>query len=180
MKLDFIKIASIVKTHGYRGDIVLKKDKNISDSLFDKCLEEGNAVFISKDGIPVPFFISPESLYFIDDQTAQFAIDGIDNMEEAKLFIGDNVFIIKDSFEEIPDESTEAITWINFEVEDEHKGFIGIVTGYNDDIPKNPLIVVENKRKEILIPLNGDLIESVDLNNKKLLTNLPDGFLDLF
>jgi len=180
MKLDFIKIASIVKTHGYRGDIVLKKDKNISDSLFDKCLEEGNAVFISKDGIPVPFFISPGSLYFIDDQTAQFAIDGIYNMEEAKLFIGNDVFITTENIGDLPNESDEAVSWVGFEVEDELEGVIGTVTGYNDDIPQNPLIIIKNQGKEILIPLNGDLIQSVDLENKKLLTKLPDGFLELF
>jgi 16S rRNA processing protein RimM len=180
MKLDFIKIASVVKTHGYRGDIVLKKTENISNSLFDKCLEEGNAVFISKDGIPVPFFISPDSLYFIDDQTAQFAIDGIDNMEDAKLFIGNDIFITAENIEDLPNKGTEAIAWIDFKVEDEHEGIIGIVAGYNDDIPQNPLIIVKNQEKEILIPLNGDLIQSVDSENKKLLTKLPDGFLELF
>lgn len=180
MKLDFIKIASIIKTHGYRGDIILKKDQNISDGLFDKYLEEGNAVFISKDGIPVPFFIAPDSLYFIDEQTAQLALDDTKSLEKAKLFIGNHVFVASENIDSIDLNGNKASSWINFVVEDKQKGFIGVVTGYNDSIPKNPLVVVANKEKEILIPLNSDLIQNVDVNKKKLFTNLPYGFLDIF
>ena len=116
--IDFIKIASIIKTHGYRGDIVLKRDNNISFSLFEKSLNEGNSIFISKDGIPVPFFISIDSVDCIDDYTLQLKLDGVDELEKAKDFINNQVYFKEDCIEQKSHNDLTPNDWINFEVID--------------------------------------------------------------
>ncbi|MEN8119877.1 MAG: hypothetical protein ABFS35_06000 [Bacteroidota bacterium] len=178
--INFIKIASIIKTHGYRGDIVLKQDNNISFSLFDKCLKEGNAIFISKDGIPVPFFISNGGIDFIDEQTIQLKLDELDDLEMAKDFINDEVYLTADCIEQQPHSEQLTSGWIGFEVSDEKYGFIGTIVDFDEDVPENPLIIIENRGKELMIPINGDLISSIDMEKKEIHTNLPDGYLDLY
>ena len=180
MELDFIKIASIIKTHGYRGDIVLKRENNISFSLFEKSLNEGNSIFISKDGIPVPFFISINSVDFIDEDIVHLKLDELNDLEKAKDFINDEVYLTSDCIEQESNCELSSPDWIGFKASDENYGFIGIVVDFNEDVPENPLIIIENKGKELMIPVNGDLIQSVNWDKKEIFTNLPDGYLDLF
>ena len=180
MKLDFIKIASIIKTHGYRGDIVLKRENNISFSLFEKSLNEGNSIFISKDGIPVPFFISVNSVDFIDEEIVHLKLDELDDLEKAKDFINNDVYLTADCLEQQLDNNFPDQDWIHFKVLDKNHGFIGTVVDFNEDVPENPLIIIENQGKELMIPVNGDLIQSVNWDKKEIFTNLPDGYLDLF
>jgi len=180
MKLDFIKIASIIKTHGYKGDLVLKIDSNISFSQFNKCLKEGNAIFISKDGIPVPFFISAGSLDIINEDIIQLKLDEVNELERAKHFINNNVFLTVDCIEKESDSNYSPLNWIDFKVLDKNHGFIGSVINFNEDIPKNPLLIIQNKGKELMIPVNGDLITSIDAEKKEIHTYLPDGYLDLY
>jgi len=179
MKLDFIKIASVIKTHGYGGNIVLKKDESISSNNFDKCLKEGNAIFISKDGIPVPFFISDNSISFIDEQIVKLKLDEIDELEKAKCFIGNDVYLTANCIELEEDNGLPPSEWTDFKVIDKIHGFIGSVIQFNDDIPQNPLLIIEKGAKKLMIPVNGDLIQSVNINKKEIYTSLPEGYLDL-
>jgi 16S rRNA processing protein RimM len=43
----------------------------------------------------------------------------------------------------------------------------------------NRLLVVKHADKEILIPMNGPFITSVNKTKKRITVNLPDGFLDI-
>ncbi len=177
--LKFVKAALVVKTHGYKGDIVLKKDKNISNTTFEECLEEGNAIFVEIDGIPVPFFISDDSLYFFEDNTVRLHLDDINNVEKAQEFIGNPVFFIKDCLKE-NSEASNPHSWINFKVNDKSLGFMGTVVEFNDEIAQNPLIIVEKDNKNLLIPYNETFIIEILLDNKEIITELPAGFLDLY
>jgi len=43
----------------------------------------------------------------------------------------------------------------------------------------NRLLVVDYDKKEVLIPLNGPFIASVNKTKKRVVVNLPEGFLEL-
>jgi 16S rRNA processing protein RimM len=43
----------------------------------------------------------------------------------------------------------------------------------------NKLLVVEHKGKEVMIPINGPFIKSVNKSRKRITVELPDGFLDI-
>jgi len=178
--INFIKIASIIKTHGYRGDIVLKRDRSISISLFEKSLNEGKAIFISKDGIPVPFFISKNSIDFIDEHTVKLKLDELNDLEKAKEFIDNGVYMTTDCIEQESNNELLPPDWMGFKVSDKNHGFVGIIIDFNEEVPENPLIIIEKRGKELMIPINGDLIQSVNWDKKEIFTNLPDGYLDLY
>jgi len=180
MELAFVKIASIIKTHGYRGSLVLKIDNNISFSQLNKCLKEGNAIFISKDGIPVPFFISVNTLDFIDEKVIQLKLDDLNDMENAKAYINNDVYMPSGCIETEPDNKLSPDSWVGFKVIDKSHGFVGVVVGFSEEIPQNPLLIIENKGKELMIPLNGNLVSSIEMGVEEILTNLPEGYLDLF
>jgi 16S rRNA processing protein RimM len=43
----------------------------------------------------------------------------------------------------------------------------------------NRFLVVDHKGKEVLIPINGPFIKSVNKSKKKITVELPEGFLEL-
>jgi len=67
---------------------------------------------------------------------------------------------------------------IDFEVYDEEKGLLGKIREVMQAGP-NRLLVVDYDEKEVLIPVNGPFIASVNKTKKKVLVNLPEGFLEL-
>ena len=179
MSLNFIKAGVIIKTHGYKGDIVLKKENSISNSLFEECLEEGNAIFVEKDGIPVPFFISENSLYFFDDDIARLQLDDIDSDIKARAFISENVYFTQNCKEDIINELSPN-NWIGFKVNDENNGYLGTVLDFSTEIPQNPLIIVEKEQKTLMIPLQDDFIIAVFVEKQEIITRLPEGFINLY
>lgn len=178
--LKFVNAALVIKTHGYKGDIVLKKDQNISVELFEECLEEGNAIFVEIDGIPVPFFISDDSLYFLDDVTARLHLNDINTVEKAREFTGCHVFFPEDCLPNERFEDFNPNAWKNFKVNDKNLGFIGTLIEFNSEIEQNPLIVVEKDNKTLLIPYNKNFILEILIDDKEIITNLPTGFIDLY
>ena len=68
---------------------------------------------------------------------------------------------------------------IGYSVEDENKGSIGTVVNVVD-LKSNPLIVIDFKEKEILIPLVEELIVHVDQDSKRMKINAPEGLIDLY
>ena len=178
--LKFIKVARVLKTHGYKGELIIKKDSGILNSVFEECLEEGNAVFIERDGIPVPFFITENSLYFIDDDTARMMIDEVNNVEQARDFIGEEVYFTGDCLNQPEKINKSPLFWKNFSVIDDQLGFLGKLIDFNEDITQNPLLVVENNEKQLLIPYNEAFIKEISIEKQELITQLPEGFSELY
>lgn len=67
---------------------------------------------------------------------------------------------------------------IGFEVSDEALGLLGKVTEIQESGVARHL-VVDHSGKEIMIPLNGPFIKSLNKSKKRIAVDLPEGFLDL-
>ena len=67
---------------------------------------------------------------------------------------------------------------IDFEVHDQEKGLLGNIREVMQAGP-NRLLVVEHKKKEVLIPVNGPFITSINKTKKRVSVNLPEGFLEI-
>jgi len=67
---------------------------------------------------------------------------------------------------------------IGFTVEDSASGVLGLVTGViQSGISR--LIQLDHKGKEVLIPVNGPFITSVNKLKKRIAVELPEGFLEI-
>ena len=68
---------------------------------------------------------------------------------------------------------------IGYEIVDQTKGKLGIVedviTGGNQD-----LISMKYKSKEVLIPVNNEIVSHADHKQKKVYVNLPEGLLAIY
>ena len=68
---------------------------------------------------------------------------------------------------------------IGFEVIDENFGSVGLISGINDTTAQ-ALFEIDREGTEVLIPLNDDIICSVDHNKKTVTVHTPPGLIDLY
>tara|TARA_B100001939_G_scaffold111703_1_gene96512 strand:- start:748 stop:1275 length:528 start_codon:yes stop_codon:yes gene_type:complete len=169
---DSIYIGQIAKLHGYKGGVSLFLDVTHPEEYMDM-----ESFFIEIDGILTPFFV--ESFKLKNKGFAAVKFQGIDTEQEAKSLLKKKVFIPETELRELDESNFYDHEIIGYEVEDVVKGKIGKVTAIAD-LKQNPLLVIEFKDKEILLPIFEGLIVNVDRKLKRLIVKAPDGLIDLY
>ena len=169
---DSIYIGQIAKLHGYKGGVSLFLDVTHPEEYIDM-----ESFFIEIDGILTPFFV--ESFKLKNKGFAAVKFQGIDTEQEAKSLLKKKVFISETELRELDESNFYDHEVIGYEVEDVVKGKIGKVTAITD-LKQNPLLVIEFKDKEILLPIFEGLIVNVDRKLKRLKVKAPDGLIDLY
>lgn len=169
---DSIYIGQIAKLHGYKGGVSLFLDVTHPEEYMDM-----ESFFIEIDGILTPFFV--ESFKLKNKGFAAVKFQGIDTEQEAKSLLKKKVFIPETELRELDESNFYDHEVIGYEVEDVVKGEIGKVTAIAD-LKQNPLLVIEFKDKEILLPIFEGLIVNVDRKLKRLKVKAPDGLIDLY
>ena len=169
---DSIYIGQIAKLHGYKGGVSLFLDVTHPEEYMDM-----ESFFIEIDGILTPFFV--ESFKLKNKGFAAVKFQGIDSEQEAKSLLKKKVFIPETELRELDESNFYDHEVIGYEVEDVVKGEIGKVTAIAD-LKQNPLLVIEFKDKEILLPIFEGLIVKVDRKLKRLKVKAPDGLIDLY
>jgi len=169
---DSIYIGQIAKLHGYKGGVSLFLDVTHPEEYMDM-----ESFFVEIDGILTPFFV--ESFKLKNKGFAAVKFQGVDSEQEAKSLLKKKVFIPETELRELDESNFYDHEVIGFEVEDVVKGEIGKVTAIAD-LKQNPLLVIEFKDKEILLPIFEGLIVKVDRKLKRLKVKAPDGLIDLY
>ena len=169
---DSIYIGQIAKLHGYKGGVSLFLDVTHPEEYMDM-----ESFFIEIDGILTPFFV--ESFKLKNKGFAAVKFQGIDSEQEARSLFKKKVFIPETELRELDESNFYDHEVIGYEVEDVVKGEIGKVTAIAD-LKQNPLLVIEFKDKEILLPIFEGLIVKVDRKLKRLKVKAPDGLIDLY
>ncbi|MBN1117461.1 MAG: 16S rRNA processing protein RimM [Bacteroidales bacterium] len=169
---DCIKIGFLSKPHGIRGQLNLR----LSGTDFEE-IKELEQVFVIIDGLPVPFFISEYTVRTNDTIIVLF--DDIASEEAAKV-LSDSEVYLKKKYLQLPNNEIQQINrLIDFKVIDVNSGFIGKLGAIIEDL-QNPLMQVINSRKEYLIPLQEEFIQSIDNNRKEIYVVCPPGLLDIY
>ncbi len=163
------KIAYVMKTHGLKGEVTFALAPDCPD------LEGVETVFLQvKNGL-VPYFIKSISMKGIK---AYVKLEDVDTAEAAEALTGCSIYLPKDSRPALPRGEFYGDEIAGFEVTDAISGPLGPAKEVLEMGVSRHLIVIHNG-KEVMIPLNGPFIKSVNKSKKKILVELPDGFLDL-
>jgi 16S rRNA processing protein RimM len=133
-------------------------------------------LFIDLDGQRVPFFI--ESAELVGAGQAIVKVEFIDSLEEARKVIACDVYLDQKLTQEADSTGGVPGQMIAYRAVDRRLGEIGVIS---EHIPNemNPVWVIKNAGKEIIIPATEDFIQSVDHINKVLHLDLPEGITDL-
>jgi 16S rRNA processing protein RimM len=169
-RASYFKAGFIMRPHGLKGEVTIALDAD-SPAEWD-ALE---SVMIEIKGRLVPHFIEAVS---VSDSKAFLKLEDINTPEAAQALKGCSLFLPKESRPALPRGDFYNDEVIGFEVEDESLGLLGQVRDIEMAGPARFLIVMVHE-KEVMIPVQAPLLKSLNRSKKKILVNLPDGFLDI-
>lgn len=167
---DLVAIAKLVKTRGLRGELV-------ADILTDfperfEGLETVTALLPTGERRELKI----ENFWFRKDRVI-LKFDGFDSIEKAETLRGAEICVTED--EAVALDEGEFFDWEleNCKVETIDGGKLGFVkevmrTGGTE------ILVVEGKDKDYLIPFAETICTEVDVENKLILLDAPEGLLE--
>lgn len=170
---EFLQVGKIHQTHGLNGEV------NVSFSDTNKLhhlLKKGAYCFIeirNKTFIPYQIITCQKN-----GLSAYMSFDMFSDIDKAKGIAGKNIYLHLD---QIPQSYLQEFKdmWVGYTVIDSsNSNTIGII----DEVIKSPgqvLGLIHVSNKELLLPLNDDLIQLIDHNDKTIRMDIPSGLLDI-
>lgn len=165
-----IRIGKIVATHGLNGTLILTHIAGKSNWLKN---EQVLFVAVNKDN-RIPYYITKFKAH--NDEEYHIQLDDIATVEAAKKLVGKHVYVPAEVLGEAKTDSP--LLWIGFNVVDTEKGALGELI----DIAQTGhqwVGTIRYNGKEVLLPMVEPLLLEVNLRNKYIRMNLPEGLLDL-
>ena len=163
--MDWIPVGRVTRTHGLKGELkFFPTDQEDLAVQSDQQILLGEATFKIKcvRGAKSPFIIK---------------FEGVDSIEVAQSLAGQEVLIAREDFESLPEGE-----YYRFEIEGlkvfddtgKYYGFIEeiIETGSND------VYVVRENDKEWLVPMIDSVVQSIDLEQGKLIFHCVEGLFE--
>ena len=166
---ELVLIGQFRKPHGIKGEIFF----SFTNDSFDT--SDCRFLICEIDGIFVPFII--ENCRFISDASAYIKLKRIDSDLKVRMLSNKDVFFPKKYFRNtIENDSYTWDSFIGYTIKDKNTGIIGRIVDV-DSTTINNLFIIENGKKEILIPAVEDFIVKIDENREEIVVELPDGLV---
>lgn len=166
--LQHLSIGQIVNTHGFMGEV---KIYPLTDEMTRfKNLKE---VYVEENNQLIKYEV--EGVKFLST-TVAMKLKGIDSEDAANRLRNFYVKVDRKAAVKLPKDTYFICDLIDLEVYDEKGLLLGTIrdimqTGSND------VYIVQTTGKDILIPALKDVVEQIDIKNKKIVVKLPEGLI---
>ncbi len=161
--MEYINIGKIVTTHGIKGELKIISNFEYKSEAF----KVGNKVYIGKEKIEEEI-----QSYRVHKNYDMLTFKAYDNINQVLKYKNNQVYINK---EDLKIDGYLDTDYIGLEVYMNDK-MIGRIKNVIK-IPNNSLFEIENDEKEFYIPNNKDLIEKIDMKNKKIFIKYIEGLI---
>jgi 16S rRNA processing protein RimM len=168
---EYFYLGIITKIHGNNGEVTAYLDVDSPKQYAGL-----DMIFLSINNSPVPYFI--ESVKILNNK-AIIAFEGIDSIAKASALIKKEMFLPLSVLPPLTGNKFYYHEVEGFTVIDEKHGELGLIKEILD-YPNQAVIQVFHKEKEILIPLNDDIIKKVDRNAKTIDVKAPEGLIEIY
>lgn len=171
------RVGKLGKPWGNQGELIL----HLEGSEFDEVLAMG-VLFADIDGQKVPFHV--DHLREHPRTGAVVKFEDLEDPQGSAFLVNCDVYAPPghkpaELEEQEGEEDLDPDDFVGMDVHDVKHGHLGEVTGTegNED---NPVLVVIKDGVEVLLPMNGDLIQSIDLEARRMDVRTPDGLVELY
>lgn len=170
-KDNYFQLGRVIKTHGYKGEVVFLLDTDRPDQYSGLKM-----VFLNMEGSLVPWFI--ENIR-INDNLAIVSLEDIKGPEQASLLLKKDIYLPADELDTMEGSDFYFHEIVGYSVHDKKHGDIGRLEEILDR-PEQELLRILKGQKEILVPLTDEMIHKIDRKKKILHIKAPDGLIDLY
>ena len=139
--------------------------------------EQLDTLFLDINNSLIPYFIEKAQLHKSDLLRIKF--EDVSTEGAAEELLKKEVYLPIDLLPKLEGNRFYYHEVIGFEVIDENFGPVGVISGINDTTAQ-ALFEINREGTEVLIPLNDDIIRSVDRNEKTVTVHTPPGLIDLY
>ena len=175
------ELGYVIKPHGYRGEIMIFLD--VDDPFEYATLA---SVFVQMNQQLVPFVV--KQIQVLGEKRGQaqalLKLEDVNTGEQAAALKGCALYLPLDSLPSLGEDEEGHPQFyfheiIGFTIVDHQLGPLGVITNVYA-LEHQELIAMEYQRKEVLIPLNDEIVTGIDRDTCQVAVNLPDGLLDVY
>ncbi|MGB5435863.1 MAG: ribosome maturation factor RimM [Maribacter sp.] len=165
-------LGKIVSKYSFKGEVLVKLDTD-EPELY----ENMESVFVSLGNNLVPFFIEKCSLH--KSNLLRIDFEEVKSENEADRIMGSELYLPLTFLPKLTGDKFYFHEVIGFTVIDTVHGDIGIIKSINDTTSQ-ALFEVDKDGKDLLIPINDEIITKVDRAKKSILVSTPEGLVELY
>lgn len=170
-KEKYFNLGKITRLHGYKGAMMLFLDVD-EPSLY----YELDGIFFEQNESMVPWFIRR---FDPRGNQAVIELDGVDSEEQALSLVNQQVWLPLELLPKLSGKQFYFHEVLGFMLTDLTFGDVGQISAFTEH-PTNPLFICDHKGKEVLIPMHDDQIKEVNREAKVIVTDLPEGLIQMY
>jgi 16S rRNA processing protein RimM len=165
-------LGKIVSKYSFKGEVLIKLDTD-EPELYDNL----ESVLISLGNSLVPFFIEKSQLHRSNLLRVRF--EEVKDESDADRVLGSEIYLPLELLPKLSGKKFYYHEVIGFTLIDKNYGNIGTLVSVND-AASQALFVAEKEGKQLLIPINDDIITSIDREEKTIFVETPEGLVSLY
>lgn len=165
-------VGKIVKKYSFKGELLVKLDTDDPEMF-----TEMESVFVERHKNLIPFFVEHSTLH--KSSLLRVKFEEIDTEGDAESLLGAELYLPLDLLPKLTGNRFYYHEIVGFSAEDTNFGPLGIITGVNDTTAQH-LFEIDREGTQILVPVNDEIIKSVDREAKTILLETPEGLIDLY
>lgn len=169
---DYYSLGYIGRFHGVRGEMNVKLDVDDPQEYINL-----KKVFVKAENNLVPYLV--EKLALRKNNMAVVKLKGIDTANQAEEMTGREMFLPLSVLPKLSGNKFYYHEVTGFSVYDKAHGTIGPVEKVLD-FPRQAILQVNYKGKEVLIPVADEIIVDVNRETRVIEVDLPEGLLDVY
>jgi 16S rRNA processing protein RimM len=170
-KDDCFYFGKVIKTHGLDGELSIRIDADDPEAYADI-----EFLFIERNKKLIPFYLTAFKLL---ENKAYIALEDINHIDEARKFVGAMLFLPLEYLPKLTGNKFYFHEVTGFMIVDKSFGEVGLINTVLE-YPNQALFQVFFKEKEVLIPIQDEIILSVDRKGKTILIDAPEGLIDMY
>ena len=171
-KEDCFYLGKVVSKYSFKGEVLVKLDTD-EPHIY----ENMESVFVSLGNNLVPFFIDRCRLH--KSNLLRIDFEEVKDEPTADKIIGAELYLPLAMLPPLSGNKFYFHEVIGFSLMDKMYGNIGVIKSINDSASQD-LFEVEKGDKQLLIPINDDIITKVDRKNRTIHVKTPEGLVDLY
>jgi len=158
----------LTKLKGFKGEIHFKAETFIEDAHEIKSVQLMIGKHLAEYKV--------ERL-LLNGEKGVIKFEGVNTEQEAQSLLKFKIYLPLADFPDLNDDGN-VMELLNYKVFDKTKGYLGDVSEINDQTAQT-LITIKNNKREILIPLVDEFIDSIDSGKKEIHIDVPEALLSL-
>jgi len=169
---DAFYLGYIKRAHGLHGEL-----EAVLDTDDPQAYRKKESVWIEIQNSLIPFFVEHIA---IKGNSAILKLKNVDTRAQFEPLIGCSIWLPLTDLPPITDPHKYYFhELIGLKAIDQRKGEIGVITQVMDHL-KQPVLVIQQGDKEIMLPIIDKFVKQIDRDKRQLLVECPDGLIELY